>query len=465
MNKKKAAGLAVGAIVGIALALLPAPEGLNAVSMRFFGIFAAFIIWMLTGAAPMHVCALVTMVLLIVAGVADFATVFAPFAGTTVWLIIAGFGLAGALVKCGLLKRIAYFIMQFFPQSYRGQIASMFTAGLVVSPLLPSVNAKAVLMTPISIQVADAIGFKNHSKGMAGLWSASYYSSALFGNAFFTGSLWVFVILGFLTAEQSAHWNFASWFGLTWVWLLVMIVLGFFVLSTIFKPKEKLDLPEGFAKQALKDLGPMSNSEKVAGITTFVAILLWMTESFHGIPSAAVAVGAIAAISFFGDFTPEDFRTRIPWDTAVLVGGVIAVANMVPYLGIDAWLGVVLGPILTPLVGNMFVFIPVVCVLVYILRCVEIAAIPTGTIFFAVFGSVVMAQGIDPIVLLFVLFTSVQLWNLPYNQACEIAALASSGGTEVITHNDVVKSSYAFMVINIVALVASVPLWMAMGLC
>lgn len=465
MNKKQIIGLIAGIAVGVGFALVPAPAGLDPSAMRFFGVFAAFIIWMLMGTAAMHVCALVAMALLVIMGVADFGTVFAPFAGTTVWLIIAGFGLAGALIKCGLLKRIAFFIMRFFPENYRGQLASMFTAGLAVSPLLPSVNAKAVLMTPISIQVADAIGFKNHSRGMAGLWSASYYSSALFGNAFFTGSLWVFVILGFLNSEQSAQWNFVSWLSITWVWLLVVIVLGFVAMLMLFKPEEKLDLPKGFAKQAFKDLGPMSRAEKVAGVTIVVAILLWMTESMHGIPSAVVAVAALAAISVFGDFSGEDFRTRIPWETAVLVGGVISVANMVPYLSIDAWLGTVLGPVLTPLMGNLFIFVPIMCVLVYLLRCVEIASIPTGTIFFAVFGSVAIAQGIDPVVLLFILFTSVQLWSLPYNQPCEIAALASSGGSEVIAHGDVVKSSHAFMVINIIALMASVPLWMALGLC
>ena len=463
MTKKQWIGLAVGTALGIAIALIPAPAGLDQQAMKFMGIFAAFLVWMIMRVGPEHICALVALSLLVITGAADLKTVLAPFSGSTVWLIIAGFGLAGALTKCGLLTRIAYFIMQFFPESYRGQVAAMFASGLVVSPMLPSVTAKGVLMTPLSVQVAKALGFEGHSKGVGGLWSATYMSSGLFGNAFFTGSLWVFVILGFLSAEEAAHWNFASWIGATWIWLIVLIAFSFIAVLVLFKPEKQLDMPKGFAKQGLKDLGPMSKSEKITGLFVLLAIVCWMTESIHGIDSAIVAIAALAAISLFGDFNAQDFRTRIPWETAVLVGGIVAIANMVPMLSIDVWLGEVLGPVLAPLMSNPFLFVVFLCILVYVLRFAVISLTATGTICFAIFGSLAASMGISGMVLGFVIFTSVQVWNLSFHNTTEIAALAAAG-KDMVEHKDVVKSSYAFMVINLVALLVSVPMWMAMGL-
>lgn len=462
MNAKKLIGIAAGAAVALIVSFIPAPVGLDATAMRFIGLFAAFLIWMIARVAPEHICGLATISLLVITDTSSLADALSPFAGSTVWLIIAGFGLAAALTKCGLLKRVAFFVMRFFPENYRGQIAAMFTAGLVVSPLLPSVTAKSVLMSPLATQVGKALGFAPHSKGMSGLWSATFMSSGLLGNAFFTGSLWVFVMLGFMGAEDVAQWNFLSWISVTWVWLIVVLALSFFAVLVLFKPEKQLDMPKGFAKQGLADLGPMSRDEKLTGLAIVAAIIGWMTQNVHGIDASIVAIAALAFIAAFTDFTGQDFRTKIPWETAILVGCIVSIANMVSSLGIDVWLGITLGPVLAPMLSNPFVMVILLCVITYILRCFVISLTATGTIMFAIFGAVSASLGIDSFALLFVIFTAVQIWNLSFHNTTEIGAIAAAGGD--VTHKDIVKSSYAFMAINAVALLASVPLWMAFGL-
>jgi DASS family divalent anion:Na+ symporter len=463
MTKKQIIGLVVGALIMISISFIPAPEGLEPVAMRFLGIFIGFLVWMVMGVAPDFVVVLLAIAILLITKTVDFKTAFAPFGQTTTWLIIAGFGMAAALTKCGLLKRIALFIVQFFPENYRGQIMSMFAAGLVVSPVLPSVNAKAVLMAPIAASVSKELGFEKGSKGAAGLFSATYMSSGLFGNAFLTGSLYIFIMLGVVPEAQRGSWDFLHVLSISWIWLIVLVVLSFIAVLFLFKPDKELEMTPNFAKNSLKALGPMSKEEKWSALFLVLAVIAWMTESFHGVDAAVVAITALVGMTIFGGFGSGDFGPKIPWTTVILVGGILAIASMLTLFKIDVWLGVVLGPILTPLVGNVFVLIPVVVILVYLLRYVVISQIATGTIVIAIFGSLAALVGLDPFLLAFAVFTATQVWNLPFHNTAEIAARAATGG-EMIEHKDIVKSSYAYMVINLAALMVSIPLWIALGL-
>lgn len=461
MNKKILGGI-IGIALGLIIAFIPAPTGLEQTAMRFLGIFIAFVVWLVFGSMPDHLCALLAMALLVVTGTAPFGKAFAPFTSGTTWLIIAGFGLGAALSKCGLLKRMGFFVLKFFPENFRGQIMAIMATGLVLSPMLPSLTAKSVMMAPLSTQVADSLGYKKHSKGASGLFAASFMSTSLFGNAFFTGSLYVFILLGFMAADEAANWNFISWISATWVWLLVIVVLTFFVLISLFKPKDTLSVEHGFAKKSLKNLGAMSKNEKVAAAVLVFALIGWMTENIHGISAEIIAILALILISLFGDFNVTDFRQKIPWTTAVLVAGILSMANEFTATGLDKWLAGVLAPVMGPIVGNIFLFIPLVSIIIYLARCAIISVTVLGTIFFTVLAPLTSALGMSPMVLGFIIFTAAQIYNFSYQQPTEIAAIGATDGD--VAHKDIAKSSYAFMVMNIIALLASVPLWMALGL-
>ena len=142
---------------------------------------------MVGGVMPDFMTGLAFLVLAVLFKLTDFTSAFSPFAGTTTWLLVGAFGVGAMLSKTGVLKRIAYVIMQIFPGTYTGQMLALYTAGIIVSPMMPSITAKAALMTPLSIPAADAFGFEKNSKGATGLFLSSYWSAGILGNFFFTG--------------------------------------------------------------------------------------------------------------------------------------------------------------------------------------------------------------------------------------------------------------------------------------
>ncbi|MEG2934324.1 MAG: anion permease, partial [Gordonibacter sp.] len=233
----------------------------------------------------------------------------------------------------------------------------------------------------------------------------------------------------------------------------------------LYKPKETIQFEKGYAKTQLKEMGKITRDEIVCAICLIIAIVLWVDPFGLKIDPTVVGLCAFAAICLFGGqaFTVADFGTRIPWRMVILIGGIQAVAGMLSAHKISAWISATIGPIVAPLISNAFVMVLLVIVVAYLLRYVVISQVATATIVFAIFGGLAAVAGINSFFILgFVIYVSVQIWTTPFNNTAEMAARAITND-EMVEHKDTVKMSYAYMVINIIALCASVPLWMALG--
>ncbi|MEG0127140.1 MAG: anion permease, partial [Clostridia bacterium] len=346
-----------------------------------------------------------------------------------------------------------------------GQILAMLVTGTIVTPMLPSVNAKAVLMAPLAHEVSKSAGFEKSSAGAGGLFSAAYMPACVFGNAFLTGSLFVALLIGFVPAEEVSHWDFMNILSCTFVWFIIVAVLTFFAIMLLYKPKETIQFEKGYAKAQLKEMGKITRDEIVCGICLIFAIVLWVDPFGLKIDPTVVGLCAFTAICLFGGqaFTVADFGTRIPWRMVILIGGIQAIAGMLSAHKISTWISATIGPIVAPLISNAFVMVLLVIVVVYLLRYVVISQVATATIAFAIFGGLAAVAGINSFFILgFVIYVSGQIWTTPFNNTAEMAARAITND-EMVEHKDTVKMSYAYMVINIIALCASVPLWMALG--
>ena len=181
---------------------------------------------------------------------------FGAFSGSTVWLVIMVFALSTGIGKSGLLNRIAIAILSVFPPTYTGAVVAMMCTGTVLSPLIPSVNAKVNILIPFATFTTEEMGIKPRSKGALGLFTACYLPAYLGGNAFLTGSVYVSVICGFITSYaaalgvEGASFNFVSWLVAASVWFVVLLAGTFLFCAVLCRPAEKVE----FSKTFFKDL-------------------------------------------------------------------------------------------------------------------------------------------------------------------------------------------------------------------
>lgn len=466
---KKVLQIAVPLVVGVIIAMLQPPAGLETAAMIYMGIFVCAILWLVFGVVSDYVVVVLAMAAFVVFNVTDLTTAFAPFAQSSVWLVIGAFGISAVVAKCGLLKRIAFNILKVFPENFRGQITALFATGIVIAPMIPSLTAKGAILAPFASAAAKALGYEKSSKASSGMFNATWIAAGILGCAFLSGAVPVFTILGFLEPEAQAQWTWIQWFLAALVWLIVIAALSYVFILFYYNPAKdsrhkSVEIEKGFAKRQLAELGPMSRDEKFAAVFLALALLGWIFGSQIGIDSTTWALIIMCLMAMTGLMTPKDFATRISWSTVVFIGGVFSLAAMITKLGIDAWLAGILSPIVAPLAANPYLFVAVICIATYILRLVVISQTASTAIFFAALGGICTAAGIDPWVMLFSSYMSSLVWHFSFSNTTYVAAIGATNG-EMCEHKDTQPMNLAYMGINLIACVASVPVWQMMGMC
>lgn len=458
--------IVIPAILAIIIANITPPEDLTVESMRFAGLFVCMIIWMVINVWPDFVITLVGLTACVIWKVADFGTVFAPFSGTSVWLVIGAFGISAGVAKSGLLKRLSYMILSVFPENFKGQVLALFSAGFVISPLIPSLNAKAAILAPFSAQVSESLGYEKGSKGARGLYGAVVIITTIVGMAFFSGAVPVATLIGMMPDEQAAGMHWMSWFSGTWLWMVVIMVLSFLAIIALYNPKSTntAAVETGLAKTQLAALGKMTKVEKITAVLLVAALIGWMTTAVTGINATLVSMIVLLLMFITGVLKGPDFKNSIAWSSVVFIGTVYTLASMLSKMGWSSYLAKVLAPVLAPVASNIWILIPVICIVVYLMRILVVSQTAAITIIWAIFGGLCSQYGIHAFPILFSGYCATLCWHYAGNNVTVATCLAATND-KMASFKDTFQMNIVYMVVNLIACMASIPVWKLLGYC
>ena len=450
--------------VGIAvwICLLTPPEGLTVEAIRFIGCFMGGMLLCVFRSIPDWLASLAALMALVLLKVGSFAAVFAPFSGTTLWLIIPAYGIACVVGKTGLLKRVALHILSWFPDSFTGQVSALFVAGIIISPCIPSTLAKMSIFAPFTEQVATEMGYERNSKGAAGLFLSQWVSAGLLGYGFYSGSFAVAMMLGLTPIEDQAYFNWGTWLATCAAWLVVMTVLSYIFILLVYKPKTGGKLPKGFTKGKVKELGPMSKDEKKAAVVLIIILLAWIGEGWHGIAACYVAIMGWIVFGLLGMFDKKEVATAIPWGELIYMMLIFTAQSMIGSVGISAWLQGILDPILSPLFGNTFMLILAIIVTTYILRFVILSQFTIAVIIYAILGGLAQQAGMNGALIVLIVYVSGNIHVLDFQNSVWVTARVAAHS--MVEQAVCLPYCLAWLVINLLGWWASVPLWQALGL-
>lgn len=215
-------------------------------------------------------------------------------------------------------------------------------------------------------------------------------------------------------------------------------------------------IPAAVGKQAL--LVKMGGKELYSAFVLVLAIVFFLIGGFIGVPAHAVALGAWLLLAAGGLFSAQDFQTKINWQIVILVGSILGLVALLQSSGVAAWIAALTGPVIAPLAASPVVLIMVLELFTYVLR---FAMVPPTTIL-ALVCAAFAASPIDPFVFAFSIMISAQIWIMSYMNPTVLASMGFTAGR--VVQKDLTLSAAAFMAINFIALVASVPYWAGLGL-
>lgn len=461
-TKKMIIGIAAGVAVMLIVAFLPPEtELMTRQGWKYLGCFSFLLISLVSGALPDWAATIATMFFVLAFGVADVKTVTSQFSGTTVWLCIGVFLMSIGINASGLMKRLALLILTKFPGTYRGQITAMLLSGLVTTPFIPSSYAKTSIMAPLIGQVCEAVGVQKGSKQARGIWLANFMGTYVLGVAFMSGSAFVAIMIGFM---QGLSFTWLSWLKCTAVWYVVLIVLTYIYCAFICAPKEKLSGDVSFLKEQYQALGKVTLKEKQGLIIVAAAVIMWVTQSLHGIDAGFVAIAATVAFFACGLVDAKSINAQGQWTLILFIGGILGIANLMQTTGVSTWIAAILSPVLSPIMKSPYIFVPCLCVITYLLRYVVVSQTCMLTITIAIFGPLMEANGMSMFILVFVEWMCGTYWNTTYGNPAVVGFIKMTG-EKCVDYPCAQKASYAYMVLNMIALTASVPLWQAIGMC
>ena len=464
-KRKKLIYGVVGVILMLALSLLPAPKGLTSASMRVIGIFACAICFWIGEVFPFFVTCIAMFCGFVLTKSVPYAVAVSGISNNILCFMLGAMGISVALTKSGVMKRLAYSIVRMFSPTFRGQTLALLCSGLVINPLIPSVVAKTSMVMPISKGIADAMGYKPKSKGMYGIWAAAFTGVTMCSYAFYSSNFFCIYVRGMLDESVQEHFGFLGWFVASLPWLVVLVVGMAIGINILYKPeRNESEMSREFFGNELKKLGKLTRDERITIAVLLSCIVLWATESLHGLPSYMVALFAVAVLMMTNVISVADFTKGVGWTMLLIIAILVGLGNVFAEVGINAAVSALVQPMVAPLAHMPVVLLIAVTVLCYLLRFVITSQMVSLPIFMSVLLPICETAGISPWVMGFVVLTASSTWNVIFQNTFAMQGLAAYGGEDNIAYGQVAKSSMCYMAVNILGILISVPIWSAMGL-
>jgi divalent anion:Na+ symporter, DASS family len=330
--------------VALGIWFSPVPAGLTLPAWHLFALFVSAILSVIVGAFSILTASVLALALSVFTGTLAPAKAYAGFANGTILLIVVAFLVARAVVKCGLGQRLGYLVVSLFGRSTLGLSYSVFLVDGVIAPAFPSNTARAGVLYPLVVSLAEAAGARPGVEGRRKVGSFLMFSGI--ASLSLSSALWFTAMAANPLGAEMARsfgltFSFGSWLIASSVPTLAAMLLLPLVLYKVISPEVKAT-PEApaAARKALAALGPLSRDEKIVTAVFVVMVALWGLAGSLGLDSTAVAflgLGAFLAtdVLTLGDIAREgDVLATFIW-FAVL----FAMSGQLNELGFMGFLG------------------------------------------------------------------------------------------------------------------------------
>lgn len=318
-------GLALGPL---GLWLNPSQQWAAALILLAIGFWAGQIL-------PDAVVALIFMCAVLIAGIARPEQAFAGFLSGANWLIFAGIVVGLAIRHVGLNQRLAAMLLALAPRRYEWTVLAAGLTAFAAAFIIPSSMGRIVILVPIAVALADALGYRPGDPGRTGIvitvGAAAYYPS--FG--ILPAGLPNVIIYGAAESLYGLRFTYGEWLllnGLV-VGLLKTLVLIASALI-LFRPLPR-DAQNGAG--SLPPAGSFDEGQRKLLIVLGLTIAFWASDAWHGVSPAWIGLAAACLLIFPGlNLTPKEPFKALDLAPFFYVAGVLSIGAVVAETGLGS---------------------------------------------------------------------------------------------------------------------------------
>ncbi len=341
--------------------------------------------------------------------------------------------------------------------------AALLFSGYVLSPIMPSGNARLSVVLPFYRDMMDGLQLPERGKAATALMAAAVSGAALWSPMFLTSKSSNLTAFGMLPAQLQDQFQGLFWFVAAGVAAVVVTVSHLLVSRLCFgRAGAEAPLPKPRLARQLALLGPMTAPEKAA-LAGFVFFLAGAgTAGIHQISPAWIAAFLLVALLLMGLVSKKDFQQRIDWPMIFFLLSLDGLSRAISYLGLDASLAQSTDHVFDFVGGRIVLFIPVALAVTLSLRLV--LPITAGMVVAAVvLIPIAQAQFINPWVVVFLTAMFSDIWFMPY-QNSQYLQVAGSGLDRFYDHTGLLRYNHWMNLSRVFAAYLSIPYWDWLGL-
>lgn len=458
MEVKKHFGLTAGLLIAIIIwnANLSLPvDGKKCLALSLMAV-----VWWATKAMDAGITSLallVSFVLFLDSEIVSAQSVFNLWTTPTIYLVIGGFLISETIGQSGLGERIACYFVKWFVNSYNSIIISCYVLGALLSFMIPHPWPRSFLLFSVMSYIIKASKVEKQYAVNIGL-------------AVFAGSIPTSMIL--ITGDSTLNPAVASFAGetMSWgQWILRMGVPGLLAATltciaqiSICKKPAEFYLDKHIIEDKQRSLGRMGRKELGTILVMILAIILWMTDSSHGIHSGWVAIGAVILLAspLIGVLSKDSWKA-VNMSTLLFLCAALSIGTVGGLTGMNDWIAAALMP--GSLSSNPYIFALAACGICMIIHMVlgsTLAVLGIAAPAVISFGTSV---GIPPIVSAMIAYTAVCLhWLLPFHHMNLLVGLGDQGGG--YTEKETLKLGIVQTVIVLIVCMFEVFWWSVVGI-
>ena len=231
-------------------------NGLSPKAKRFLAVLAVLVFLFVLEPIPLEITAICIAVLLVIMGIVDVKTAWAPYMHPVVVFIMCCLIFAISLEKAGLTKRLGYFIIKKAGNSVV-RFTFIIAMGLGISSSLMHDAAACAIGIVTMLPLMRAVGIEPHTNTAKFMMLSLPFACSCGGMGSLVGGGRCMVAAAFLKEFTGLEITFLDWIKYAMPAAILTVPAAVGIVYLVFRPDPKFKLPEFD-----EELGPWSAVEK-----------------------------------------------------------------------------------------------------------------------------------------------------------------------------------------------------------
>lgn len=312
--------------------------GFDMITWISVDIMIIFLIILLCEVIPITLACILTLGLMPVLGMTnDFNTALSGFSNQVVFFILASFGIAAALMKVPISKRILRFLLLKFGKNSKLLVFVFMICTALVSSVISNVPTCAVFIA-ITSEFMKLLSEEERKQTGKTFMIGIPVASMIGGIMTPAGSSINLLAISLLENSTDSGITFVQWMSFGIPIVIIFLPLAWFVLVKVFPPAEIEKSKINNFVNKMQISSNFNNDEKRALLIFSVIFILWLSSSWIrsiNIMVVSLLGCGVLCLPKIGVLSSKEFMENVSWDAVFLVGTVLSLGSALVRNGVS----------------------------------------------------------------------------------------------------------------------------------